>query len=260
MAESSDLESRIRALLDRNRRRGPVSARSVAGVAAAALAVFLPVATVTAPAQGPRGALAGTVEDASGARIPNCEVIATNLDSSNEEVARANPAGEFVFTAIPPGRYSVKFRAPGFAVKTVDAAVTSGVASRVDARLELGKISEHITVTGRRPATAKPLSPMQTPQRIRVGGNVQQSKLISHVRPDYPEELRRLGIQGTVVLRAVISKQGDLLNLAAVNTDVHPRLATAALEAVRQWRYQPTLLNGEPVEVLTTITIDFSLE
>ena len=73
-------------------------------------------------------------------------------------------------------------------------------------------------------------------------------------------ELQQLGIEGAVLLRAVISVDGSLLNLEVANTDVNAGLAKAALDAVKQWRYQPTLLNGQPVEVVTTITVDFRLE
>jgi protein TonB len=97
------------------------------------------------------------------------------------------------------------------------------------------------------------------PQRIRVGGNVQAAKLIRMVRPEYPAELQQLGIQGTVVMRAVISTTGDLLIVQAINAEGDARLANAALDAVRLWKYQPTLLNGQPVEVVTTITVDFRL-
>jgi TonB family protein len=72
-------------------------------------------------------------------------------------------------------------------------------------------------------------------------------------------DLQQLGIEGTVVMRAVISTTGDLLNVEAVTSDVDARLVQAALDAVRQWKYQPTLLNGQPVEVVTTITVDFQL-
>ena len=67
------------------------------------------------------------------------------------------------------------------------------------------------------------------------------------------------GISGTVMMRAVISKYGEPLNVEVINTDVHPGLAKAALESVRRWRYQPTLLNGQPVEVITTVDVNFEL-
>jgi protein TonB len=88
---------------------------------------------------------------------------------------------------------------------------------------------------------------------------VQATKLIRMLRPEYPAYLQQLGIQGTVVMRAVISTTGDLLNVEAVNSDVDARLVATALDAVRIWKYQPTLLNGQPVEVATTITVDFQL-
>ena len=89
---------------------------------------------------------------------------------------------------------------------------------------------------------------------------MQPVKLIKQVRPIYPEEVKQQGITGTVMLRAVISTTGEVLNPEVVNTTVDPRLGQAALDAFRQWRYSPTLLNGEPVEVVTTVTMTFELE
>ena len=201
------------------------------------------------------------VEDASHARVPNCQVTAKNLDGTNQEVTRVNAAGEYSFAAIPPGRYALEIRAAGFAVFKRDVAVEAGKTARVDATLDLGEVSETVVVKGQKPAGDTPAAaPMaREPHRIRVGGNVQATKLIRMVRPEYPADVQQLDIQGTVVMRAVISTSGDLLNLDAVNADVDARLAKAALDAVRQWKYQPTLLNGQPVEVVTTITVDFQL-
>jgi protein TonB len=95
------------------------------------------------------------------------------------------------------------------------------------------------------------------PQRIRVGGNVQQAKLVRQPRPVYPPLARQARIQGTVRLTAVIAKDGTIQELQVVNG--HPLLVPAALEAVKQWVYQPTLLNGEPVEVITQIDVNFTL-
>jgi protein TonB len=102
--------------------------------------------------------------------------------------------------------------------------------------------------------------PSAPPRRIRVGGNVQATKLISSVQPVYPPGAEAAGIEGTVLMRAVISVRGDLPNLSVINKSVDPELARAALDAARQWRYRPTLLNGVPVEVVTTIAIRFRLE
>ena len=261
MAEASDLERRVRALLDGTRSRKPLSRRAAMAVASAAIAVLLPVAAITAQAQATRGSLVGVVEDASRARVPNCQVTVNGLDGPGQWAARSNAAGEYSFAAIPPGRYALEIRAPGFAAFKRDTTVAAGKTARVDATLDLGEVSETVVVMGQKPAgDTPPAAPMaRPPHRIRVGGNVQATKLIHMVKPEYPAELQQLGVQGTVVMRAVISMSGELLNLDAVNADVDARLAKAALDAVDQWKYQPTLLNGQPVEVVTTITVDFQL-
>ncbi len=96
-----------------------------------------------------------------------------------------------------------------------------------------------------------------TPSRIRVSSGVSQGLLIHEVRPVYPALARQARIQGTVVLQAVIGKDGSIQGLKVVSG--HPMLAPAALEAVKQWRYKPYYLNGEPVEVDTTINVNFTL-
>ena len=91
----------------------------------------------------------------------------------------------------------------------------------------------------------------------RVGGNVMAANLIRQVKPTYPPLARQARISGTVVFSAIISKEGTIENLALVSG--HPLLVSAAKEAVSQWVYKPTLLNGEPVEVATTISVNFTL-
>lgn len=96
-----------------------------------------------------------------------------------------------------------------------------------------------------------------TPQRVRVSSGVQSGLLVRKVNPAYPPLARQARIQGTVILQALISKEGSITNLQLVSG--HPMLAPAAIEAVKQWRYRPYLLNGEPVEVETTIQVNFTL-
>ncbi len=96
-----------------------------------------------------------------------------------------------------------------------------------------------------------------TPQRVRVSQGVSQGLLIHKVQPAYPALARQARIQGTVVLQALIGKDGAIQNLHVVSG--HPMLTGAALDAVKQWRYKPYYLNGEPVEVETTINVNFTL-
>ena len=84
-----------------------------------------------------------------------------------------------------------------------------------------------------------------------------EGDLIHKVLPTYPPLARSARIQGQVVLQAVISKQGAIENLRVLAG--HPMLVPAAIEAVRQWRYRPYVLNNEPVEVETQVTVNFSL-
>ncbi len=96
-----------------------------------------------------------------------------------------------------------------------------------------------------------------TPQRVRVSQGVSQGLLVHQVKPNYPPLARQARIQGQVVLQALIAKDGTIQNLHLVSG--HPMLAPAAIEAVKQWKYKPYFLNGEPVEVETQITVNFTL-
>lgn len=102
-----------------------------------------------------------------------------------------------------------------------------------------------------------PANPASLPMRIRIAGKVQVAKMIHQVQPVYPQIAKAAHVEGTLVLHAVIAKDGSVVELMYVSG---PRLLMrAAMDAVRQWRYEPTLLNGQPVEVDTTISIIFTL-
>jgi periplasmic protein TonB len=95
------------------------------------------------------------------------------------------------------------------------------------------------------------------PKRIRVGGQVEAAKAIFKPTPQYPPLAKMARIQGTVRLEAIISTDGTIQDLKVISG--HPLLVKAAMEAVQRWRYQPTLLNGEPVQVITEIDVNFTL-
>src|SRR5438874_11378654 len=96
-----------------------------------------------------------------------------------------------------------------------------------------------------------------TPQRVRVSAGVTSGLKVRDVKPNYPPLARQARIQGQVVLHAVIDKDGSIKGLTLVSG--HPMLAPAAIDAVKQWRYKPYLLNGEPVEVDTEVMVNFTL-
>jgi TonB family protein len=97
-----------------------------------------------------------------------------------------------------------------------------------------------------------------TPSRIRVGGNVQRCNLLMKVDPVYPALAQQARIQGTVRFQVIISADGHVHNTQLVSG--HPLLVQAATEAVQQWVYRPTILNGKAVEVVTTVDVPFVLD
>jgi TonB family protein len=95
------------------------------------------------------------------------------------------------------------------------------------------------------------------PERVQVSSSVMQGLLLQKVAPVYPPLARQARIQGSVILKVVINKSGDVESTQLFSG--HPMLAPAAIEAVKQWEYKPYLLNGEPVEVETRVTVNFTL-
>jgi TonB family protein len=102
-----------------------------------------------------------------------------------------------------------------------------------------------------------PGMPMTAPSAIRVGGDAQQMNLISQVRPAYPPEAKAARVQGKVRFDATIGPDGHVENLQVVSGP--PLLVNSALEAVQQWVYKPTLLNGQPVKVITRVDVNYTL-
>ncbi len=115
----------------------------------------------------------------------------------------------------------------------------------------------HLLVAPPAASSSATLQPSQPPQRVRVSQGVTQGLIISKVQPVYPEEARVARIQGSVVMKAVISETGDIASLEVLSG--HPFLAPAAMDAVKQWKYRPYLLQGKPVQVETQITVNFTL-
>jgi TonB family protein len=258
MAQKSSLETRVLAMLDPGTRREGVTRKLFACAAMITAAVLLPLASIKAPAQSSTARVAGVVTDPSGGVVPGARVVLINTEGRNKELTNTNNAGEYRFAAVPAGRYTMEVSAPGFQMFTqTGIVVTAGSSVTQNAAVQVGKIRETMKVVGEGTPAAT-ASPVQS-GRIRVGGGLQASKMLHQERPVYPASAKARGVQGTVLMRAVIGRDGSILNLEVLNSDVDADLATAAKDAVSKWRYQPTLLNGEPVEVITEIEVNFTL-
>jgi periplasmic protein TonB len=121
---------------------------------------------------------------------------------------------------------------------------------------QLGGVIGGILSSTNLAAVPKLVAPTAT-KRIRISQGVTEGRLIQKIEPRYPVLAQAARIQGQILLTAIISKTGEIQNLVLISG--HPLLVPAAMEAVKKWRYRPYLLNGEPVEVETTITVNFKL-
>ena len=108
-----------------------------------------------------------------------------------------------------------------------------------------------------KPPAPKPEKPSAPREPVRVSSGVQQANLIDAPKPVYPQLAKAARVQGTIKLQAVIAIDGSIKNLRVISGP--PLLANAALDAVRRWQYKPTMLNGSPVEVITEIDVNFTL-
>lgn len=249
MASSSHLETRLRSIL--NPRLDRRALTRVAGVTASAIALclVLPLAAMR-PQAGDARTVSGTVYDAAGARVPGASIIAVGPDSGQELKTATDQEGNFSVGPLSVGgAWRITVEAPGFAsrIQRVDR-------DHFEFTLDVAQSRESVVVRGKGTAAAA-----GGPHRVRVGGNVVPAKVVYKVDPEYPDDVRSRGIHGDVVLRAVVSLKGTILSLASVSSP-DPQLTEAAINAVREWRYQPSLLNGEPIETATTITVNFQLE
>ena len=259
MARPSAFERRIAAMLNPRLDRSPLSRRSAGAVAAAAIAVTLAAGTVRA-IQTPPAALSGTVYDTTGAVLPG---VALTLEDPQQHTAPAttDASGRFAFPGVGSGRYVLSAALPGFR-ELHDEFDLKGVADWDRAvTLQVGTVRETITVSAGRlaPAAAPSTAESAAPVRVRVGGNIRQPRKELDVHPVYPQSMRAAGREGQVPIEAVIGRDGTVSAVRVLSAQVHPDFAIAAADAVRQWRFTPTLLNGQPVEVVMTVSVRFSL-
>lgn len=261
MARLNQLELRLRSLLAQNVNRGAATPRAFLAAAFCALILLVPLSALHLPSFAPGDGISGSVKDPSGSYVPKARIVVQFTESARREAVNTDDVGEFTLAPLPDGTYNVSVAKPGFALLEMKGIVVDkGASAPLVLVLQPGKVRETLTVAAQgTPSTPPAAVPGTEPKRIKVGGSVQAVKMVSMARPAYPPECKAAGIEGSVMLRAVIGKDGSILKLEQVNQLVDRRLVEAAMEAVKQWKYQPTLLNGEPVEVLTEVDVNFTL-
>jgi TonB family protein len=272
VARSSSLERRIRAMLDVNLVRTPTS-RAIRFLTGAAL---LAITVGVAAAQSGPSVLSGTVYDATGAPVPGATVALVHARTQARYEIKADDGGRYEFVPLPADAYVLEGQLPGFKHAS-DPITLSGKSVKRDLTLALGELQETITVVGRpspsgaaepRQATTQDVSPMARPgfqkalqecQPSASGGRVRPPRKIKDVKPVYPSHLYEAGVGGTVALKGTIGTDGLIRELHVVK-GVMADLDNAALDAVKQWQFDGTLLNCTPVEVTFNATVNFNLK
>lgn len=256
MVRPSTLERRIAAMLNPGLNRKTPSYRAIGATAVLLVAIAVPTAALrtgqTAPAS-----LSGSVYDTSGAVLPG---VALTLEDASQKKwqATTDAAGRFDFAGIQPGRYVLAASLAGFRPLSHEFELQNSRDWDRAITLQVGELQETIHVRGQRVAPRQPSQP-QGAKPIRVGGNIRVPTKEVDVRPTYPPTMRDAGREGVVPLEAIIGHDGTVTFVRVLSAQVHPDFAIAAVDAVRQWKFSPTLLNGMPVEVVMTVSVRFDL-
>jgi TonB family protein len=210
------------------------------------------------------GAISGTIVDPTGALVPRAQVAATNTDTGVQVKVLTDNTGKYSLSPLPAGPYNVEVIARGFQrLLQENVQVGAGKQAELDEKLTAGGGNTTLTVTGA-PVAAPPPPPAFTARvesptaPARVSSGTLAGNLISRPDPVYPDEAKAAHVEGAVVLRAVISKEGSIKKLTYISGP--PPLVVSAIDAVEKWKYKPYLLNGEPTEVETTITVNYTFE
>ena len=272
IARTSSLERRIRAMLDARLTRTPTTraARLATGAALMTFTVAL-AAAQTGPV-----AFSGKVFDQTGAPVADATVALINTQTRAKFEVKSDSSGKFEFVPLPADNYALTATMPGFK-KSEDSVVLTGKKVSRDVTLTLGELQETISIRASAlPAGASEAAPerrrdqpalsragfqkdLEGCQASANGGRVRPPRKIKDVKPIYPANLRESSTAGKVLLKATIAVDGTVREVEVVKS-ANPDLDNAAMEAVRQWLFDGTLLNCAPVEVTMNVNIDFAIQ
>ena len=279
IARTSNLERRVRAMLDTRLNRRPVSRHARAAALVGLLAIAIPIGAVGAH-QTSYTTLSGSVVDPMNAALPGVTVVLTNASTQARYEVKSDRTGRYEIGGLPPGDYVLEARLPGFATLKQTLTFTAQNVERT-LTLQVGSIQETIVVVGssqepsgvgntpdvaprvvqapedvRRKRAERPCGSGPTVEGVPIGGNLGVPLKLKDVRPEYPAALRSAGVQGTVSLKGRLAADGYLHDLAPT-APAHEGLVKAAVDAASQWEFAPTLLNCVAIDVPITITVQF---
>ena len=223
------------------------------------------VARAGAP-QAATGDVAGRVVDQLDNVLPAVEVSLITARGQRRSTT-TDAQGDFTFSNVPAGRHTVFAQLPGFRDFNIGVDVLGGATSSVRIAMVVGMIEEHVTVVSTaepRPPVSRPRTPLDAaappvnPDTVRVGGNIRPPRMAARVWPVYPPAAASNEVEGIVVVTGVIASDGAMNNVQVLSSP-NPELSQASVDAVEQWEFDPTLLDGVPVETLLQVTVEFQL-
>lgn len=253
----SGLEGRISAMLNTHLNHRPMTRLARVATVLAVLGLTLPIAGF---AQDTFATFSGTIVDQLDAALPAVKVVVIDSERDARHEVRTDRAGRFTLVGLPRGSYAVETELLGFRPFRGQLTIDGQDVHR-DITLQVGSLEETITVVNGTPERVFPsyrsarlsVPPCKAPTSTdRIGGNIRQPRKLHHVSPQYPNS----NVEGVVTLQTVIGTDGLVKDVNMVSSpDV--ALTRAAVDAVRQWEFDQTLLNCVPIEVDMHVTVSF---
>ena len=256
-ARASNLERRVRAMLNTGLDRGPITRVGRCASALALVALTLPIATF---AQGGFVTFSGTVVDPQDRVLPATTITIADARRDVRHETKTDRNGRFELVGLPPGDYTLEAKLLGF--RSLSEPLTlNGQSLDRTLKMQVSELQEAVTVTSNDGAVTssrqsgnavkkRPNPPCAPGATNAVGGNIRPPHKVKDVRPGYP------GVSGDVQLVATIGTDGSVTDVQVVKAD-RPELEPAAIDAVRQWEFDSTLLNCVPIEVQMNVNIAF---
>ena len=249
-------------MLNSRLNRTPLTRSACIVTVIALVAIALPIAGIVASAQA-TAQFSGTLVDAVGRVLPDTPMVLSNAATSQKHQARSDANGRFSFAALPGGDYVLEVDRLGFATTQGRVALAAGQTLSQDVALQLGQLQETITVTNGPRTPSKPAGrrieykpePSACSQTT-IGGCIEQPMKLRDVKPVYPSQFSGMTRDVVVKLEARIGVDGFVNDLRVV-TPGNAEFAGAAADAIRQWEFSQTRLDGVPVEVRMNIQVTF---
>jgi len=268
MMRPSSLERRVSAMLNAGLNHHPAGGRARLAALTALLALTVLIGGFGAAAQS-FVTLSGSVVDPMNGLVPGVTLTLTNARNQAKHEVSSDDGGRFEFVGLPPGDYVLEARFPGFKALKTDLAVAGQNVHR-NLALQIGSLRETVSVavSASDPAAPPPSAPRAAlPRRgtagcttASTGGNLVPPRKLKDVHPVYPRHLQGASrVAGVVTMDARIGPDGFVRHVEVLEP-AHPDLAQSAVEAVRQWEFDSTLLNCVPVEVAMMVTVSFAVE